>query len=172
MLQMHLLDTSQRIWGKFLVKWQHAKILQRDPHDFAAICFTGQNKKINSDHGSVWDEQSSSYAVVSGYASTFILWLNSVYLSVSHFRIMAKRMNMKVMGKRNENEGWVSLGIIRGKASTWSASVSVKLQPQWWWLIRFSYAQQIMLIGRNILQLNSQLTSTDSIVNRVSWAAC
>ena len=171
MLHMHV---SWLIWAEFTVKWQHIKWMQkfcRDPDDSYIICFTVRNK-INPNHASVWGKQSSISAFVRGYASAFSLWLNSVYLSVSHFRIMAKRMNMKVMGKRNENEGWVSLGILRGKPSTWSASMSVKFQLQWWWLIRFSHAQQIALIGRNILQLNSQLTYTDSIVNRVSCAAC
>lgn len=144
--------------------------IQRIPFSFVSL--SKNANKINPNHASVWFQQSSNSAVVSGYASAFSLWLNSVNLSMSHFRITAKRMNMKVMGKRNENEGWVSLRIISGKVSTWSASVSVKLHPQWWWLIRFSHAQQIMLIERNILQLNSQLTCTDSIVNRVSHAAC
>lgn len=147
---------------------EYCREIQMIPSAFVSL--SKNANKINPNHTFVWGKQSSNYAVVSGYASTFSLWFNSVYLSMSHFRITAKRMNMKVMGKRNENEGWVSLRIISGTASTWSASMSVKLHPQWWWLIRFSHAQQIMLIERNILQLNSRLTCTDSIVNRVSCA--
>lgn len=139
---------------------------------FSFVSLSKNANKINPNHASVWFQQSSNSAVVSRYGFAFSLWLNSVNLSMSPIRITVKRMNMKVMGKRNENEGWVSLRILSRKVSTWSASVSVKLHPQWWWLIKFSHAQQIMLIGRNILQLNSQLTCTDSIVNRVSYAAC
>lgn len=41
----------------------------------------------------------------------------------------------------------LSLGIISRKPSKQSASMSVKLHPLWLRLIRFSYAQQIMLKG-------------------------
>lgn len=109
-----------------------------------------------------------------GRAPVFCCWLNAIHLSLSQLRITAKRMSMKVMGKRTENEGWASLRIITRRVSMRSASVSVKPpHPRWWWLIRFSHAQQITLIGRNIpLQLNSRLTCADSIVNTVRCAAC
>lgn len=63
-------------------------------------------------------------------APVFCCWLNAVYLSLSQLRITAKRMSMKVMGERTENEGWASLRIITRGASTRSASMSVKLHPQ------------------------------------------